>query len=85
MRFTAVLFFFVGVFACGLVGRFGTAREVSAVELALVVDASDVSELRASVLELDDAAEMEDDMVVDDHVEDHTITQFKCFDLKSKS
>jgi len=59
MRFTAVLFFFVGVLAWGL-GRLGTARDVSEV-LGLVVDASEVSELNASV-ELLLAVDMDEDM-----------------------
>jgi len=61
MRFTAVLFFFVGVLTW-VFGRFGTARDVS-VELAFVVEASDVSELSVSPPELEDAAvDMDEDM-----------------------
>jgi len=62
MRFTAVLFFFVGVLTW-VFGRFGTARDVS-VELAFVVEASDVSELSVSPPELEDAAvDMDEDML----------------------
>ena len=62
IRLTAVLFFLVGVLAWGLV-RLGTVREVSDV-LALVVEASEVSELSVSVPELEEAADMDDMMTV---------------------